>query len=688
MEENIFSSPVQFIKNVGPRRAALLRRLGIETVGDLLYHFPRRYEDRSVTRSLVSSLLGETVTTYGVVIGGQEYRPRKNIQISKLALDGGRGVFYGVWFNQPYILSQMPPGTRLIVTGKLNRRFGAYEISVQDYEVIPRGLPLAPRRIVPVYTTTEKLYQKHLRTIIKNALEAWLPKINEFLPEELLRRHQIPSISEALYQIHNPDHPDKARAAYRRFVVEECFLFELALAILRERIRKKTKPHRYLRAGSLIPRVKASLPFHLTGAQKRVWHEIETDMQKDVPMRRLLQGDVGSGKTVIALLALCKAVESGLQGALMVPTEILAEQHYLKIKSFLKPFGVTTELLVGSMPESRKKEARSRILLGQSSIVIGTHALIQDKVMFHKLGLAVIDEQHRFGVRQRALLQEKGVQCDLLVMTATPIPRTLALTVYGDLDVSEIDEMPPGRREIETRVIPKEQLGKVFALLCAECSKGRQAYVVCPLIEESEQLNSEAAVELYRKISKQLAGQFRIGLLHGKMSAEDKEGVMEDFRAGHIDILVATTVVEVGLDVPNATVMIVFDAERFGLAQLHQLRGRVGRGSERSWCVLVADPKTEEARKRLKAIESTSDGFALAEVDLRIRGPGDFFGTKQSGLPDFRVADLQRDWRLFVQMRKEIPRYIKSLKPGTFKYFLLEQRLRHFQGKNLLYSLD
>lgn len=660
MPNEYLEKPVQYLKMVGPRRAAALQKLGIFTVRDLLYHFPRRYEDRTRLQPAGACAHGETATLRGTVLAAQDLKPRRGLIVTKLAVHDGLGVFYAVWFNQPFVKKNLPPGTKLFVTGKVEKSYGATQVLVEEYEVDDGGDSLGAGRLVPVYPLAGQLSQRLLRAMVKSALDGTEGLAGEFLPEKLLEKFTLPRLETALAAAHYPGTEKEAQAARKRFIFEELFLFQMALATRRKDHAGRKKAHRYLPEEKLTAAFISSLPYRLTGGQMKVWQEISRDMDSPAPMHRLLQGDVGAGKTVISTLALLKAVESGLQGAMMVPTEILAEQHYLGMKRSLAPMGVEVGLLTGSTRKKEKGELLERVRSGELKVLVGTHALIREDVDFQRLGLAVVDEQHRFGVRQRAVLQYKGYYPDTLVMTATPIPRTLALTLYGDLDISVISELPPGRRPVKTWAVLPAALPKVYSLVREQVSRGRQAYIVCPLVEESEKIDLKAAVELAENLA---AGEFRdcrVGLLHGRMKADEKESIMDSFRAGETEILVATTVVEVGVDVPNATVMVILDADRFGLAQLHQLRGRVGRSSHQSYCILVADPKTEEGRARLKAMTRTADGFALAEEDLRLRGPGEFYGTRQSGLPEFKIADLLRDWKALQAAREEALAWVRE----------------------------
>lgn len=648
---------IQYVKGVGPRRAELFKKIGIETVRDLLYHFPRRYEDRR-TCTAATAQHGEVACLVGTVMGGQELKPRRGLTITKLALHDGKAVFWAVWFNQPYIRNHLRSGARIAVAGKVDRSFGRVEIHVSEWE--PAEGMLHTGRIVPIYAATENLPQKAIRSAVRTALDECGEAIDEYLPPRLLARLNLPEFPRAVRQVHFPASFAEAEAARQRFIFEELFLLQLALARRRAGMRRTIKAFRHGPDGELIAALRRTLPFRLTAAQERAWRQVTEDMQRPEPMQRLLQGDVGSGKTIVSVLALLKAVEGGLQGALMAPTEILAEQHYLKLQDLLAPLGLRPHLLTGSLDMETRNANLKAIAAGEAGIVVGTHALIQENVSFARLGLVVIDEQHRFGVRQRAMLQEKGITADLLVMTATPIPRTLALTLYGDLDISVIDQLPPGRQAVETLYMPPQKMDSVYERIRGEVARGHQVYVVCPLIEESEQLQNHAASELAQHLQEHVFPDCRVGLLHGRMRAEAREATMDAFRRGCIDILVTTTVIEVGVDVPNATGMVVLDAERFGLAQLHQLRGRVGRGSDRSWCILTGLPRTREARARLQALVATGDGFKLAEEDLRLRGPGEFFGVRQSGLPEFRIADPVRDIRILEVARNEARRLVEA----------------------------
>lgn len=675
-----YTSQIQYVKMVGPRRAEQLARLKLFTVHDLLYHFPREYLDRSRLLSPFDRPAGDNVTVLGRVLSCQENRTRKNLTITKAALESDRGVFYAVWFNRLHMKKTLKPGTQLYISGKLNRNFGHLEVQVQDYEIITgEGDAIHAGRIVPVYHATSGITQRMLRTFVYAALEQWHHSYREFLPQQVLEQVGLMTLPKALQQVHFPDSHALAEQARRRFIFEELFLFQLQLALLRRRIVRVEKQHRYGPDNRLTQQYLAGLSFTLTTAQNRVVGEIMADLVSPHPMNRLLQGDVGSGKTVVAVLTLLKAVENDLQGVLMVPTEVLAEQHYLALNSALAPLGVRVALLSGGLPARERRALLEQLAAGEVAIAVGTQALLQEDVVFKKLAVVVIDEQHRFGVRQRGNLQKKGVYPDLLIMTATPIPRTLSMTVYGDLDVSVIDALPPGRQPVRTYFVAPEELPRVFTFVAQQVSRGRQAYVVCPLVEESEKLDLQAAVDLYEQLAAGELRGCRIALLHGRMNRADKEVIMHQFRTGRLDVLVSTTVIEVGVDVPNASVMVIVDADRFGLAQLHQLRGRVGRGAEQAHCILAARLRSREAAERIKAMKTSQDGFYLAEKDLQIRGPGDIAGVRQSGLPEFRLANLLRDRELLREARRQA-RDLISADPElrTGEYHLLRLALERF----------
>jgi len=654
--------PIQYAKGVGPARARLLARLGISTVTDLLYRLPRRLEDRGHLRRIYDLTHGSIETVQGTVGRVQQFRPRRRraFVITKAAVTDGTGILHAVWYNQPYLARQLRQGAQLILHGRVQRQAGEIQMAAPEFELLEDGEEtLHVGRIVPVYASTEGLSQRALRTIVARALDEHTPQLAEWLPDEIRRRHELPVLPVALRQAHFPEGFDAHEAARRRLVYEELLLFQMLLLGRKAVQEAETRIIRYGDPGDLIARFHAGLPYTLTGAQRRVITEITRDLVGPHPMNRLLQGDVGSGKTVVAASALLRCVGGGAQGALMAPTEILAGQHYLTLRALLEPLGVGVTLLIGGLSRAARQEALERVRDGRADIVVGTHALIEEDVEFHRLGLVVVDEQHRFGVMQRAALRLKGARPDVLVMTATPIPRTLALTLYGDLDVSTLDELPPGRPPIKTYHRPSARRRQVYEFVRAQVDEGRQAYVVCPLIEESDKLAAEAATDLAARLREGPLRGLRVDVLHGRMKVDDRDRVMRALRAGVIDVLVATTVIEVGIDVPNATVMVIEDADRFGLSQLHQLRGRVGRGAQQSYAILIADPKTDEARARLDVMVETGDGFRIAQRDLEIRGVGELVGDRgqtglrQHGLSDLRVADLIRDQAWLERARQD-----------------------------------
>jgi len=635
---------VQYLRGVGPARAALLARLGIRTVRDLLLHLPRRYEDRRHPTPL--ALLREGVAQAAIVRieRVQLLRTRRGIPIVRAAVVDATGAALAIWFHQPYLATTLARGQQVSLYGRVERAGRTLQFVAPEFEVLdPHSDPLHVGRLVPIYPTTEGLPQRTLRILVRDALVACADAVPDVLPAELRARYDLLPVRDALWAVHFPEHADAAVAARRRLAFEELLVLRLGVLEQRRVLRCIPRSATYATPGPLLERFVASLPYPLTGAQRRVIDEILRDMRGPVPMNRLLQGDVGSGKTVVAAAALVACVAGGAQGALMAPTEILAEQHYLTLRQLLAPLDVPVVLLTGGADPAVRQVALARLAAGDPLVVVGTHALLEEGVTFARLGLAVIDEQHRFGVMQRARLRAKGAAPDVLVMTATPIPRTLTLTLYGDLDTSVLDELPPGRQPVATYVRPTAARAKVYAWLRQQVAGGRQAYVVCPLIEESETVQAASAVRLAQELREGPLAGLRLEVLHGRLPAAARAERMEAFRAGAIDVLVATTVIEVGIDVPNATIMVIENADRYGLAQLHQLRGRVGRGVHRGTCILLADPTTEEGRRRLEVMATVHDGFRIAQEDLAIRGPGEVLGTRQHGATGLRVADLVAD---------------------------------------------
>ncbi|MHB0913696.1 MAG: ATP-dependent DNA helicase RecG [Armatimonadota bacterium] len=660
----MLDTDVRYVKGVGERLGKLLGKMGIFTARDLLAHYPHRHEDRTHFRRIGELVPGESATVRGKVMVADNVRtPKSGMLLTRVAIQDGSGVVSLVWFNQWYLKNKFIKllGKEIVVYGTAQHGVRGLEMVGPEWEEV--GLDnLSANRIVPVYPLTDGLFQGSVRRIIHGTLAKFLPEVRDVLPPEILDRRDLVDLSTAISNIHFPESQIALVAARRRLVYEEFFLLQLALAMRRQVI---VQPGIAFRVDEEYTKAfYESLPFELTHAQRRVIGEIERDMRGPMQMNRLLQGDVGSGKTVVALAAGMIAIGNGYQAAVMAPTEILAEQHYLVLSRMLEPVGIEVALLTGSLTAAGKRKAKEKIASGEARIVVGTHALIQGDVEFAKLGLVIVDEQHRFGVLQRAAIREKGLRPDVLVMTATPIPRTLALTVYGDLDLSVIDELPPGRKPIRTHWKPGAQRDQVYEAAQKLLSEGRQVYIVCPLIEESEKLQAKAATDL----AEELAGVFpELAVLHGQMKSAEKEDVMRRFRDGEVRVLVSTTVIEVGIDVPNACVMLVEDADRFGLAQLHQLRGRVGRGEHQSYCVLVADPNTDEGRERMKVMTRTTNGFEIAEEDLKIRGPGEFYGTRQSGLPSLRIANILRDVGI-LEISREDAFALMAANPGLSEY--------------------
>jgi ATP-dependent DNA helicase RecG len=655
---------VQYVKGVGTKLAQVLSKLNLYTLGDLLFHLPRRYEDRRHFRKIAHARIGEAVTVSGKLVTVDNVKVR-NLTLTKAYLDDGSGVLELVWYNQPYMKDTLNKlrNSQIVAYGIIKESPYGLQMETPEWEDLPDGADpdslLSVNRIVPIYPLTEGIRQKRMRQIIWNAVQ-YAHLAPEILPRSVRERLGLMPIQHALQQIHFPDSEQAIDPARQRLVFEEFFLMQLGVGMQRQRTRQERGIAMRIDADRLNEMLHRIVPFELTNAQKRVIREIWSDMAQPHPMNRLLQGDVGSGKTIVAAAAILAAVDNQYQAAMMAPTEILAEQHYINLHRLFQPLGISVELLVGRLSNKQRQQARERIATGRGMVAVGTHALIQEGVSFARLGLAIIDEQHRFGVLQRAALRDKGVMPHVLVMTATPIPRTLTLTLYGELDVSIIDELPPGRKPVRTHWKTPEERLKVYEGVRKLIQEGRQAYVICPLIDESDKLQVRAAEQMAEHLQKDVFPDLRVGLLHGRMKPAEKEAVMDAFRAGELDILVSTTVIEVGVDVPNAAAIVIEDADRFGLAQLHQLRGRVGRSEHQSYCVLIANPKSDDGQRRMDIMTRTNNGFLIAEEDLRIRGPGEIYGTRQSGMPSFRVADLVKDMRLLEVARQEAFHLLES----------------------------
>jgi ATP-dependent DNA helicase RecG len=668
------STPVQYVKGIGPRLAEVLAAKGLHTVDDLLHYLPFRYEDRLNPRSIAELRAGEMATVIAEVRTSGLFRTRR-MPIFQMTAGQGRARLRCLWFNATYLKDKFQPGQMVALYGRVQDNRGELELVQPQFEILGEtegdseqkaAESLEIGRIVPIYESAGqgRLTPRWFRRIIHKALQDFTPEVPETIPAVVRKRLNLLPPREALWKVHWPDENESMQTlqsfrtpAHIRLIFEELFFIELGLELKRREQKAQTGIAFDLN-DRVREAVKKILPFHPTGAQKRALKQIAADMEKPFPMRRLLQGDVGSGKTLVAFEAAIIAIENGYQVAVMAPTEILAQQHYFSARRILEPSGYRIVLLTGSLEDDRKRETRRHIVQGSAQLVIGTHALIEQKVEFAKLGLVIVDEQHRFGVLQRFKLMKKeagGIgEPDVLVMTATPIPRTLALTLYGDLDLSTLDEMPPGRTPIVTRRVGDERADEVWQFVRKQVSAGHQAYVVYPVIEENEESELKAAMKMYRELSKKVFSDLQVAVLHGRMEGDLKEQVMRLFQQGKIQVLVSTTVIEVGVDVPNAAIMVIEHAERFGLAQLHQLRGRIGRGAAKSYCILMTGGKvSEEAERRLAAMVRTTDGFQIAELDLEMRGPGEFFGTRQAGLPSFQVASLIRDRDLLERAKRE-----------------------------------
>ncbi len=661
------NTPVTFVKGVGPKRSEVLKKRGIVCVEDLLYLFPRYYIDLTKLKKIRDlSLKEHAALIVDVVAGGEKITSRRGKKIYEVIVMDGNDFMSLVWFNAPYMKGRLKPGTRFLIRGVTGEFGGRKNMAHPDFEPWEGDRDDYQGDIIPRYPLPERMRLATIVKIVKEAKDKYVRYLPDGIPEDIRTRNGLMPLRDAISLIHMPDSsmgdPDVNDGSWlpvRSVAADELFIMELGL-LLRKRNIIKAPGRSYTAKGRLTEKFISNLPFSLTSAQGRVLGEITGDMRSPHPAYRLIQGDVGCGKTVVAIAAALLGVEDGVQAAIMAPTEVLSEQHYRGLSPRLEEVGVRSALLTSSVKGKARDEILSGIRDGGINIIFGTHALIQEGVEFFDLGFIVVDEQHRFGVLQRGALKEKGQMPEVIVMTATPIPRTLALTVYGDLDISTIDELPPGRIAIKTRVFGDAERKKAYDIIKDELKLGHQAYIVYPLVSESESLDLLDATGMAEKL-KDIFSEFQVGLITGRMKGDEKDKIMGGFARGEIDILVATTVVEVGLDVPNATVMMVEHAERFGLSQLHQLRGRVGRGGERSHCILVSDyRKTEDARRRLEIMEKTTDGFVIAEEDLKIRGPGEFLGTKQSGLPEFRAADLMRDFKTLVMARKEALALIES----------------------------
>ncbi len=661
-EAHLLDRSVQYLKGVGPRRAEALAKLGIRTARDLLRHGPHRYEDATTVTPIAKLAPGMDATAIGEVVSKGVIPTRRGLRFFQAVIRDSSGLIECSWPGQPFLDRTIRKGDTLLVSGPV-RFFHGRQIQPREFTILARaGEPVDEEGTVfPVYPATAGLSHRQIRHIVRQNLDALLAAVDDAgdaVPDDLRRQLELAQLRDALDWLHRPPTLARAEQARRRLAFDELFILQLLYARARYENREKRQGIAFERKNGLVRTFAQSLPFDLTAAQKKVLSEISGDMKLPRPMNRLLQGDVGSGKTVVALFAMLRTVENGYQAALMAPTELLAEQHHKTVTEMLADVPVSVELLRGGLRGSQRRDAVQRISGGEAQLIIGTHALIQEDVEFQRLGLVIIDEQHRFGVRQRLQLRRAGSEPDVLVMSATPIPRSLALTFYGDLDVSVLDELPPGRRPVKTVLRGESARAGVFDFVRTEVAAGRQVYVVYPVIEESEALDVRSATEAYEHLTNDVLSDLSVALIHGRMSSDEKDETMHRFVAGNINVLVSTTVIEVGIDVPNATVMIVEGAERFGLSQLHQLRGRVGRGAEQSYCIVIHGGR--EPPERLEIFAATNDGFEIARADLRLRGYGDFFGARQHGLPEFAFADLERDEPLLHAARDAAARIVAA----------------------------
>ena len=678
----LLNDSVTEIKGIGAKKAQTLNNLGIFTVNDLIEHFPRDYEDRSQVKDIADLTENEENTFFALVSAVPENVHIRKMTVTKVKLSDSTGSVNAVWYNQPFIKNALKKDEEYIFTGVYKKSGYRREVSSPEFEKAGTGKEiLGGGRIVPVYPLTSGISQKVLRSLIKTTLDAVKTQLPEFLPLDMRKKYMLCERNFAISNIHFPENDESFFIARKRLVFEELFVLQTALFILKGTAKRndgivfKTK--------GISEESEKAFGFDFTKAQKKVIAEICADVSKGIPMNRLIQGDVGSGKTAVAMTAALMAVKNGYQAALMAPTEVLASQHYESFKEFFDKFGINVCLLKGSLKKKEKEAVKELISTGEADVIVGTHAIIQEDVEFKKLGLVITDEQHRFGVKQRNVLSEKGINAHVMVMTATPIPRTLALILYGDLDVSVIDELPPGRQHIDTFAVNSSYHQRAYGFIRKEVENGRQAYMVCPMIEENDAIEAKSVMQMIDEVSQTDFKGLSVAVLHGKMKADEKERIMKDFAENKIQILISTTVIEVGINVPNATIMLIENAERFGLSQLHQLRGRVGRGKYQSYCILVTDSKSEVTKERMKVMKKTNDGFEISETDLKLRGPGEFFGTRQHGVPQLKIANLYKDADILSQAQaaaKELNRNENWQKDDRYKP--LKERI------NMLFNSD
>ena len=678
----LLNDSVTEIKGIGAKKAQTLNNLGIFTVNDLIELFPRDYEDRSQVKDIADLTENEENTFFALVSAVPENVHIRKMTVTKVKLSDSTGSVNAVWYNQPFIKNALKKDEEYIFTGVYKKSGYRREISSPEFEKAGTDKEiLGGGRIVPVYPLTSGISQKVLRSLIKTTLDAVKTQLPEFLPLEMRKKYMLCERNFAISNIHFPENDESFFIARKRLVFEELFVLQTALFILNGAAKRndgivfKTK--------GISEESEKAFGFGFTKAQKKVIAEICADVSKGIPMNRLIQGDVGSGKTAVAMTAALMAVKNGYQAALMAPTEVLASQHYESFKEFFDKFGIKVCLLKGSLKKKEKEAVKELISTGEADVIVGTHAIIQEDVEFKKLGLVITDEQHRFGVKQRNVLSEKGINAHVMVMTATPIPRTLALILYGDLDVSVIDELPPGRQHIDTFAVNSSYHQRAYSFIRKEVENGRQAYMVCPMIEENDAIEAKSVMQMIDEVSQTDFKGLSVAVLHGKMKADEKERIMKDFAENKIQILISTTVIEVGINVPNATIMLIENAERFGLSQLHQLRGRVGRGKYQSYCILVTDSKSEVTKERMKVMKKTNDGFEISETDLKLRGPGEFFGTRQHGVPQLKIANLYKDADILSQAQaaaKELNRNKNWQKDDRYKP--LKERI------NMLFNSD